>query len=127
MLKLKVCGMRGAKNIQDLQVVMPDFIGFIFYPLSPRYINNKKGLEFIDAYTSQTKKVGVFVNASVSDIKDKITEYHLDYVQIYEKDISFCKKLQEENIKIILAISVETGIEFEHLEIFSGMVVLFVI
>ena len=71
LLNLKVCGMREAKNIEDLQMVNPDFIGFIFYPFSPRYVKKNEELERIQSYLSQIKKVGVFVDTSVTEIKKK--------------------------------------------------------
>ena len=43
-------------------------------------------------------------------------------MQIYTKDVLFCKKLQEENIKIILTIPIETGEELEYVEVFSDIV-----
>ena len=37
---IKVCGMKDAGNITDLSELDVDYIGFIFYPLSPRFIGN---------------------------------------------------------------------------------------
>ena len=36
---IKVCGMREAENIQDVESIEGiDMLGFIFYPKSPRYV-----------------------------------------------------------------------------------------
>lgn len=37
-MKVKVCGMRDEQNIQSLIALNPDFMGFIFYAKSKRYI-----------------------------------------------------------------------------------------
>ena len=36
-MKLKICGMRDPENIRAVAALGPDYMGFIFYPLSPRY------------------------------------------------------------------------------------------
>ena len=37
-LKIKICGMREPENIHEVANLKPDLMGFIFYPVSPRYI-----------------------------------------------------------------------------------------
>ncbi len=78
----KVCGMRELSNIRQVAMLRPDFMGFIFYPPSPRYV----GEDFPQANTihlGETKTVGVFVNQSTAEIRDKIDRYKLDYVQLH--------------------------------------------
>ncbi|HNP08396.1 MAG TPA: phosphoribosylanthranilate isomerase, partial [Cyclobacteriaceae bacterium] len=41
-MKLKVCGMRDNRNVLEVASSRPDFMGFIFYEKSPRYV----GLNF---------------------------------------------------------------------------------
>ena len=35
---IKVCGMRNAENIRAVEQAGPDWMGFIFYEPSPRYV-----------------------------------------------------------------------------------------
>ena len=35
-LRIKICGMRDRDNVADVAALHPDFMGFIFYPPSPR-------------------------------------------------------------------------------------------
>ena len=55
---IKVCGMREAQNIRDVESLQRvDMMGFIFYPKSPRYIYE------LPAYLPvHARRVGVFVN-----------------------------------------------------------------
>ena len=55
---IKVCGMREAENIQDVESIEGiDMLGFIFYPKSPRYVYE------LPAYLPiHARRVGVFVN-----------------------------------------------------------------
>ena len=98
---LKVCGMKEAENIRSLVAVEPDFIGFIFYAKSPRYVNGLDEEE-IGEIPDTIKKVGVFVNESQETIKEIYFRYGLDYVQLHgDEDMNFAKELSDEGIKII--------------------------
>ena len=60
-VKLKICGMKYPENIQDISTLHPDYLGFIFWEKSSRYMN----LETIPEIPKSIKKVGVFVNSSM--------------------------------------------------------------
>lgn len=100
-MKLKVCGMKDAANIQQLLDLRPDFIGFIFYKKSPRYVGELDPDVFSRIPISM-KKVGVFVNEDFETILDVYDKYGLDYVQLHgDEDLFFSKRLKEKGVKII--------------------------
>jgi len=39
-IRLKICGMRDVANMLDVAALGPDYMGFIFYELSPRFVGN---------------------------------------------------------------------------------------
>ena len=79
-MKLKICGMKYADNIREVVKLAPDFLGFIFYPKSKRFV----GDDFVmPEIPSSIKKVGVFVNESEKNILETVTKYSLDYVQLH--------------------------------------------
>ncbi len=87
-LKIKVCGMRDPQNIADLVQLPIDYIGFIFYEKSPRYV-----IHVLDWATFEKlpnlkhiKRVGVFVNADIDFILDKIQKFDLNVVQLHGKE-----------------------------------------
>ena len=61
-MKVKVCGMREAKNIAEVIALQPDYMGFIFYPKSPRYVGDEWPTENIAQLPESIERVGVFVN-----------------------------------------------------------------
>jgi len=65
-MKLKVCGMRENENILDVANLQPDYMGLIFYEKSPRFVEND-----IPEISSEIKKTGVFVNATLDFILKK--------------------------------------------------------
>ena len=105
---IKVCGMREGDNIRALEKVDIDWMGFIFYPGSKRYVPDED--EFADAIRLYSKvKVGVFVNEKQEEIIYKIERYQLDYVQLHgDESPDFCCQLKERGYTVIKAISVSS-------------------
>jgi phosphoribosylanthranilate isomerase len=84
-MKIKVCGMRDADNIRALIQLPIDYIGFIFYEKSARYVELMPELKDSKRF-QEIKKVGVFVNAEIDFILNKIKEFNLDVVQLHGKE-----------------------------------------
>jgi len=109
-LKLKVCGMRDSKNILEVAALLPEYMGFIFYEKSKRYV----GKDFIVpiGFPAEIKKVGVFVNEKPEKILELVARYKLDYVQLHgEEPIVDCKILKG-SVKVIKAFSMDETFDF---------------
>lgn len=77
-MKIKVCGMRDAENIRAVETLGIDYMGFIFWPRSARYVGE------VPAYLpEQCKRVGVFVDASPEDILASTESFRLDCIQFH--------------------------------------------
>lgn len=115
-MKLKVCGMRDAENIKALIEQKPDFIGFIFYDKSPRFVGNQLDLELIQSIPREIRKVGVFVNATVDYILQNAKKYNLQYVQLHGNETpDFCKSLRLKGVNIIKAFRLDESFVFSQL------------
>ena len=100
---IKVCGMREAQNIRDVESLQKvDMIGFIFYPKSPRYIYE------LPAYLPvHARRVGVFVNEDKDVITMYADRFGLEYIQLHGKESpEYCQSLRTSGLKIIKAFSV---------------------
>ena len=108
-LKLKVCGLTQLAQIQELISLNTDFLGFIFYEKSPRYVLHHLSLKEI-AEIPHFGKVGVFVNESIKAIVEITTESQLDIIQLHgDEDEKFILQLRQilgNNIKIIKVIRI---------------------
>lgn len=92
---IKVCGMREAANIRELQELSPDYMGFIFYPHSKRFIGEPEA-ELLTSIMPQIKKTGVFVDEAMDGIADKVIKYDLDAVQLHGKETAeFCRSFRK--------------------------------
>ena len=111
-MKLKVCGMKDAKNITYVAQLNPDFMGFIFYKNSPRYFNG-----VIPELPKNIKKIGVFVNANFDYIKGIVNKHKLQGVQLHGNESpELCKQLQDLNCIVIKVFSIKDTFDFSGLE-----------
>ena len=78
---VKVCGMRDAENIRQLEALGIDWMGMIFWPKSKRYVSTPP------VYLPQhVRKVGVFVDASLDAIRQYVEDYQLDIIQLHGQE-----------------------------------------
>ena len=107
--QLKVCGLTKMDQIQELISLNTDFLGFIFYEKSPRFVLNHLSLEEISAINHQGK-VGVFVNERIEKIVEISEKSNLNFIQLHgDEDEEFIKRLRQmlnENTKIIKVIRI---------------------
>jgi phosphoribosylanthranilate isomerase len=107
-LKIKVCGMRDAKNIEELSQLAVDYIGYIFYPESRRYVGETPDETIFKIVPKSIKKVGVFVNAPLNEVLRVAETHKLDVVQLHGTEIAdYCKAIKEKGIEVIKAFKAE--------------------
>ncbi|WP_228376319.1 phosphoribosylanthranilate isomerase [Chryseobacterium sp. IHB B 17019] len=111
-MKLKICGLTRLNQIHELISMNTDFLGFIFYEKSPRYVLNHLNLNEISKII-HNGKTGVFVNESVNEIY-KITEKaNLNFIQLHgdndENFISALRKKINPDIGVIKVIRISDG------------------
>lgn len=116
-VKLKICGMKYPDNIQEIAALKPDYLGFIFWDKSSR----KFDLDEFPKFDENIKKVGIFVDATLQEIQNKINTFQLDAIQLHGKEsVAFCSDLKKENIEIIKAFSVDNDFDFGQLEAYEN-------
>lgn len=100
---IKVCGMRDADNIREVEALAIDLMGFIFWSGSKRYISEPP------AYLpTGCKRVGVFVDEDIETVRRIADEYALDYIQLHGRESrEYCAQLQ--GYRLIKAINVTDG------------------
>ena len=107
--QLKVCGLTKMDQIQELISLNTDFLGFIFYEKSPRFVLNHLSLEEISEINHQGK-VGVFVNETVEKISEISEKAKLSFIQLHgDEDEKFILQLRQilgNIIKIIKVIRI---------------------
>jgi phosphoribosylanthranilate isomerase len=100
-LKVKVCGMRDPENLEQVCALAPDYVGFIFYPGSKRFVGMNPDPLLFDIPGPETRKVGVFVNEEISRVRQAIESYGLEAVQLHGgESAAYCGMLTGETVVI---------------------------
>ena len=108
-VKLKICGMKYPENIKEISTLNPDYLGFIFWEKSSRNMT----LDSIPKLLETTKKVGVFVDASIQEIAAKINQYQLEIIQLHgNESVIYCKNVKKLGVEVIKVFSIEDKFDF---------------
>lgn len=98
-MRAKLCGMKTLAAAQAAESAGADYIGFIFYPKSHRYIAPEQA-RAISAKLPRVKKVGVFVDESAERVNEIAEIAQLDYIQLHgHEDADFARQLNRPVIK----------------------------
>jgi phosphoribosylanthranilate isomerase len=115
-IKLKVCGMKYKENIQELVAISPDYIGFIFYPKSKRYVGDQLDVDYVNKIPNTITKVGVFVNATTDEIVKTAEKYGIEFIQLHgDEGVEQCKELKFHGFHVIKAFSIDQHFDFDAL------------
>lgn len=122
-MKVKVCGMREKENIEHLVQCNPDFIGFIFYPKSKRYVGKKLDATILDTIPLDVIKVGVFVNEDFETMLNIARENLLDMVQLHgNEDAGYCQEARNNNLLVSKAFSISDDAHLPDFEAYKEVV-----
>ena len=109
MTKIKLCGLNRVADIEVANFLLPDFVGFIFWAKSKRYISPNDAAKLKNILDKKISAVGVFVNEKISVVAE-IAKF-LDLIQLHgdedENYISEIKKITAK--KIIKAFKIKTA------------------
>jgi phosphoribosylanthranilate isomerase len=83
MVKVKFCGMTNIDDCKKAMDLSVDFVGFVFYEKSPRYITPSKVRQIVEKLDDKVSTAGVFVEQDDIAIGDVMEYCHLDYAQVY--------------------------------------------
>ncbi len=106
--------MKYQENIQEMLSLEPDYMGFIFYRNSKRYVDSLDA-EWIHKL-SGTKKTGVFVDAEPGKIRDRITRFGLQAVQLHGNEgPETCEAVRDTGVETIKAFGIADGFNWDSL------------
>ena len=116
---IKTCGMRDADNIRAVSELGIDWMGFIFWAPSSRYVSEKPSF-----LPTRQKRVGVFVDARIEEVRSKADEYALDLIQLHGSESpAFCERLKgNSRQQLIKAFNIATQEDLEQTLPYEGLV-----
>ena len=137
MTKIKLCGLRRAEDIEAAKLLKPEYIGFVFYRKSKRYISPEEAhilKSILDSGTSRsdtnlpdhTEVVGVFVNENPKTVADLLEKGIIDIAQLHgDEDEEYIKSLRKLTDRpLIKAFKIKTKEDLKRAEVSSADMIL---
>lgn len=120
--KIKICGITNLEDARFAAGALVDYLGFIFYEESPRYINPGEA-GAITNWIEGPEKVGVFVNQPLDDVNRIARKTGLDYIQLHGNESpEYCDLVEKPVIKVIHIEEESAGYLLKHtIEQYAGM------
>jgi phosphoribosylanthranilate isomerase len=117
---VKVCGMRDAENIRAVEALGVDWMGFIFWEHSSRYVSQHP-----DYLPMRAKRVGVFVDASLDVVHQQVEAFGLDVVQLHGSESpTYLRDLRDalgNGTSIVKAFSIANRDDLSQTSLYEGM------
>ena len=108
--------MREAENIREVEALGIDMMGFIFWPKSSRYVSQRP-----DYLPKRVKRVGVFVDEDLEQVKRLAEDYGLDYIQLHgQESPSYIFQLR--GLHVIKAFNISTAEDLLQTQPYEGLV-----
>lgn len=120
-MKIKVCGMKYNENIHELEALHPDYMGFLFFSGSKRYVEAE-----LPEIGKEIHKIGVFVNQEEDEVVEKVHSNQLAGIQLHgEESPDYIEQLRaqlkDSEVKIIKAFPVGDSMNWEQLAPYEGV------
>ena len=109
--------MREPANISGIVAAHPDFLGFIFYPKSKRFVGFEPLPEVLAVVPDSVIKVGVFVDETPERVLFVSASWDLEAIQLHGNELpEFCGQMQQSGLIVIKVFSIDESFDFKGLE-----------
>jgi phosphoribosylanthranilate isomerase len=126
--KLKICGMREPANIRAVVGLQPDYMGFLMYPGSKRFIGDLDPAT-LAAIPAAIKTTGVFVDEEPDAVKNAVELYGFKAVQLHGNESpAYCREMkgyfekQDVETEVIKAFGIDETFDFNILAAYENVV-----
>ena len=113
--KVKICGLHREEDICCVNAYLPDYIGFVFYPKSKRYVTGEQAQQLKEKLDPRIRAVGVFVNADPDEVIALLQKNIIDIAQLHgqEREEELRKIREQTGKSVIRAVKVteETNLQ----------------
>jgi len=108
-VQIKICGMTNLADARYCAALGADYLGFIQYPASPRYVHPTLAQEIIE-WVEGPQSVGVFVNENPDAVNQIASDAGFDLVQLHgDETPEYCRQIEKPVIKAIRVKSSHTA------------------
>lgn len=97
-MKIKMCGLTRFKDILCVNQLRPDYIGFVFWPESRRFVTRAQAVRLKALLSPAIRAVGVFVDTPMEEVAGLLAEDVIDIAQLHGRE-------SEEDIRYLQAVT----------------------
>jgi len=114
-MKIKICGLTRPEDIACVNRLLPDYIGFVCWPGSRRFVSEEQAARLKAALSSEIRAVGVFVDAPVEEITALLQKGVIDMAQLHgeesEEDVRRIRELTGKPVIRAVKVSCRRDVE----------------
>lgn len=96
-MKIKICGLTRPEDIICVNRLRPDYIGFVFWPKSRRFLGRAQAARLKALLSPAVQAVGVFVDMPVEEVAGLLADGIIDLAQLHgeesEEDIRYLQEV----------------------------------
>ena len=97
MSKIKICGLRRPEDIEAVNKYKPEYVGFVFYKKSKRYVTEEQAEKLRELLDEKISSAGVFVNADKAEILRLMRKGIISVAQLHGNESEdYIRELKEE-------------------------------
>jgi phosphoribosylanthranilate isomerase len=121
MIDAKICGITDERALRTACEAGASFVGFNFFPPSPRAVSPDQAAEFAAMMPAHVQKVGLFVDPSDEEIEVVLAKASLDLIQLHGSEtVPRCQLIKNRfAIKLVKTIKIAGRDDFAQAEDFT--------
>jgi len=120
-MRIKICGLKDPENIKTVAALSPDYMGFICYDLSPRFIADIPA-ETLNVLPANINRAAVFVDEDAATINGLIDKFGFNTIQLHGNESPDFSNSFRHKITVIKAFGLSRDFNFEQLNNYIGKV-----
>ena len=95
MTKIKLCGLSRACDVEEANLLQPDYVGFVFARKSRRCVTPEQASELKKLLWPEIQAVGVFVNETPESVARLLNSGGIDLAQLHgNEDAEYIRRLR---------------------------------
>lgn len=120
-MKIKVCGLKDPDNIKAIIDLAPDYMGFIHYAKSPRFVDDIH-IDTLSSVPSSILKTGVFVNETEEEVERLIRHFNFDAIQLHGDESPAFANTFKSKVQVLKAFGLNEAFDFGVLDAYVNKV-----
>jgi phosphoribosylanthranilate isomerase len=111
-MKIKVCGLKYPNNINAIAELTPDYMGFIYYAKSPRFVDDIH-IDTVKSIPASIVKTGVFVNETEEEVQRLVDKFGFEAIQLHGNESPEFAHSFKGRVQVLKAFGLNEDFDFE--------------